>query len=187
MVAGFGALWRVLGMANYRAYVYCDKCDRPLRENEYRSEIGSGDTRGTTYYCRLCNSTARKPFGMPAWVVIALLTCGTTAFGVWIIDTTPVDDVGGYKVALPVMAAPLALWLWGWWKKSKCKPIYDRWVMQHGINPDKWPDAPKPNRTPENRTKSEPLSKRQLLVIWVIIIVWGAVVAWMNYDAGVFD
>ena len=85
------------------------------------------------------------------------------------------------------MAAPLAFFLLGWWKKSKCKPIYDRWVMQHGINPDKWPDAPKPNRTPENRTKSEPLSKRQLLVIWVIIIVWGAVVAWMNYDAGVFD
>ena len=71
--------------------------------------------------------------------------------------------------------------------------------MQHGTDPEKWPDAPKPNRTPENRTKSEPLSKRQLLtkseplskrqllVIWVIIIVWGAAVAWMNYDAGVFD
>ena len=59
--------------------------------------------------------------------------------------------------------------------------------MQHGTDPGKWPGASKSNRTPENRTKSEPLSKRQLLVIWVIIIVWGAVVAWMNYDAGVFD
>ena len=28
--------------------------------------------------------------------------------------------------------------------KSKCKPIYDRWVMQHGIDPDKWPEASKP-------------------------------------------
>ena len=27
--------------------------------------------------------------------------------------------------------------------KSKCKPIYDRWVMQHGTDPDKWPDATK--------------------------------------------
>ena len=27
---------------------------------------------------------------------------------------------------------------------QKCKPIYDRWVMQHGTDPDKWPDAPKP-------------------------------------------
>ena len=26
----------------------------------------------------------------------------------------------------------------------RCKPIYDRWVMQHGTDPDEWPDAPKP-------------------------------------------
>ena len=25
---------------------------------------------------------------------------------------------------------------------SQCKHIYD-WVMQHGTDPDKWPDAPK--------------------------------------------
>ena len=28
--------------------------------------------------------------------------------------------------------------------KSKCKPIYDRWVMQHGTDPDRWPSATKP-------------------------------------------
>jgi len=28
--------------------------------------------------------------------------------------------------------------------KSKCKPIYDRWVIQHGTHPDEWPDTPKP-------------------------------------------
>ncbi|MDA7618504.1 hypothetical protein N8703_04310 [Verrucomicrobia bacterium] len=27
------------------------------------------------------------------------------------------------------------------WKKSKCKPIYDRWVMQHGLDPENWPEA----------------------------------------------
>ena len=32
-----------------------------------------------------------------------------------------------------------------WWHKLKYKPIYDRWVMQHGTDPDKWPDATKPN------------------------------------------
>ena len=30
-----------------------------------------------------------------------------------------------------------------YWKKSKCKPIYDRWVIQHGTEPDKWPGASK--------------------------------------------
>ena len=28
--------------------------------------------------------------------------------------------------------------------RMRCKPIYDRWVMQHGTDPDKWPDANKP-------------------------------------------
>ena len=143
-------------MATYRAYVYCEECDRPLRENEYRSETaGSGEHRGTTYYCRLCNSTARKPFSMAGWIGIALLTCGMPAIGAWIIDMSPVDDVGvdsgnyyGYEVTLTLMAAPLAFFILGWWKKSKCKPIYDRWVMQHGINPDKWPELPQaPART----------------------------------------
>ena len=37
---------------------------------------------------------------------------------------------------------------WDLRTKSKCKPIYDRWVMQHGINPDKWPELPQaPART----------------------------------------
>ena len=26
-------------------------------------------------------------------------------------------------------------------QKFKHKPIYDRWVMQHGTDPDKWPGA----------------------------------------------
>ncbi len=182
-------------MDAYRAYAYCMVCDRPLRENEYRSEIGSGDTRGTSYFCRLCNAHAQKPFTVGAWVGVALMTCVIAPMSVLIfIDMAPVGDVEGtsrnwyrYFLFFGLMAIPLFTFVIGWAKKSECKPIYDRWVMQHGTDPEKWPGAPKPNRTPENRTKSEPLSKRQLLVIWVIIIVWGAVVAWMNYDAGVFD
>ncbi|MDB4705816.1 hypothetical protein OAG10_05115 [Verrucomicrobia bacterium] len=30
-----------------------------------------------------------------------------------------------------------------YWKKSKRKPIYDRWVVQHGTDPDKWPGSVK--------------------------------------------
>ena len=41
--------------------------------------------------------------------------------------------------------------LFHYWKKSKCKPIYDRWVMQHGPAPDKWPDESKLYSTSENR------------------------------------
>ena len=35
--------------------------------------------------------------------------------------------------------------LFHYWKKSKCKPIYDRWVMQYGTDPDRWPAATKPD------------------------------------------
>jgi len=30
------------------------------------------------------------------------------------------------------------------WSAFKYKPIYDRWVMEHGNDPDKWPGASKP-------------------------------------------
>ena len=40
--------------------------------------------------------------------------------------------------ALPMFAV-------GWWQKSKCKPIYDRWVHQHGTDPEYWPRPSRPN------------------------------------------
>ena len=43
------------------------------------------------------------------------------------------------------MAIPLFTFVIGWAKKSECKPIYDRWVMRHGTDPEKWP-VPKPNK-----------------------------------------
>ena len=30
------------------------------------------------------------------------------------------------------------------WSVFRYKPIYDRWVMQHGTDPEKWPGPPKP-------------------------------------------
>ena len=51
-----------MNMADWMSYAYCEKCDRPLRENEVRSETmhrkGGGET---IYSCRLFNSRARKP------------------------------------------------------------------------------------------------------------------------------
>ena len=59
-MAWFSVLWFVLSMASYTAYVYCDKCDRPLRKNEYRSEASPSDSYiSITYYCKLCGSNAR--------------------------------------------------------------------------------------------------------------------------------
>ena len=139
-------------MATYRAYVYCMVCDRPLREKECRSEtVFRRDNSHTTYYCMVCNAIARKPFSMAAWVGIALLTCAMAAISAWFIDVAPVDDVEGtsknwyrYFLFFVLMAIPLFTFVIGWAKKSECKPIYDRWVMQHGTDPDKWPAPAKP-------------------------------------------
>ena len=60
VMARIGVLWRVLLMASYTAYVYCDKCDRPLRKNEYRMEVSPSDRNiSIKYYCKLCGSNAR--------------------------------------------------------------------------------------------------------------------------------
>ena len=43
---------------------------------------------------------------------------------------------------LPLFALPmLAI---GWWQMLNSKPIYERWVHQHGTDPDKWPAPAKP-------------------------------------------
>ena len=137
-MAGFIVLWRILGMDLYRAYVYCEECDRPLRENEYRSETtGSGKNRSTTYYCGLCNSEARAPWSV--WVVkMALLSIPIlvlyAATGNNLADS-PLQVFG-------VCFIPLFFLFLDWRMKSKCKPIYDRWVINHGINPIKWPELP---------------------------------------------
>ena len=151
-MAGFGVLWRVLNMSTYRAYYYCGKCERPLREKEQRSETHYRNGQvGVTHYCMLCNSRVRKPVSMAGWMGIALLTCVMAAAAAGFIYIAPVDDVEvdsekwiPYLVIFPLMALPLAFFFGGWRKKSKCKPTYDRWVMQHGADPVKWPDAPKP-------------------------------------------
>ena len=143
-MACIGVLWRVLGMATYRAYVYCEECDRPLRENEYRSETaGSGEHRGTTYYSRLCNSTARAPRSV--WVVkMALLS-----IPILVLYAATRNNLADSSLQVfGVCFVPLFFLFFDWRTKSKCKPIYDRWVIKHGINPDKWPELPQaPART----------------------------------------
>ena len=126
-------------MPNWMSYAYCARCDRPLRENEYRISISEG-TRFC--FCRLCNSRARKPHSLIQ--AIGQTTLGVTIFGVpciyWLksIGTEPAKI--RTVVFLITLYMMLVHFVHGWWQKSKCKPIYDRWVMQHGTYPDNWPN-----------------------------------------------
>ena len=134
-------------MAIYWNYAYCEKCDRPFRRNECRSEsIGSGKTRRTIYYCRVCESQARdfnKIIILPKNLFIALILCiGFTV--VYFQGASPSIMVGVPFPAIEIIAGLVFVGLFVR-TKSKCKPIYERWVMRHGTDPDKWPDAPKAN------------------------------------------
>ena len=48
-------------------------------------------------------------------------------------------EVGLVMFLLPLLGLPIL-----WWWNFKCKKIYNRWVHQHGTDPDKWPEPPKP-------------------------------------------
>ena len=141
-------------MPDWMSYAYCEKCDRPLRESEYRFEVTEGDGHGhrISHYCRLCDTRGRKPmcvFGFNLWNVIGwswLVMCiGMVVWHYFLskpegLDVTVNDMLRSCLTllfALPMFAA-------GWWHKSKCKPIYDRWVYQHGTDHDKWQGASKP-------------------------------------------
>jgi len=144
-LSGLGVLWRESTMATYWNYAYCEKCARPFRKNECRSEsAGSGDTQRTIYYCRVCESQARdfnKIIILPKNLFIALILCiGWTV--AYFYGAAPSLVIG---LPFPVIEIIPVLVFVGLFvrTKSKCKPIYDRWVVQHGTDPDKWPGASK--------------------------------------------
>ena len=145
-MARSSVLWRVWSMATYWNYAYCEKCDRPFRENECRSEsTGSGNTQRTIYYCRVCESRARdfnKAAFLPWNLFMAMVFCiGFTVM--YFQGAAPSMIIGLPFPAIEIIPVLVFVGLFVR-TKSKCKPIYDRWVMQHGIDTDKWPEAPKP-------------------------------------------
>ena len=141
-------------MPNWMSYAYCEKCDRPLRENEYRSvETSRGSNRHILYYCKLCDSRGRKlvsMLGFHFWVIMGWLwTVAGFGGAAWdyFAGQSEVSDVSLSDTLMRcfgVLLITVATFAFGWWQKSKYKPIYDRWVHQHGTDPDKWPDATKP-------------------------------------------
>ena len=142
-------------MPNWISYAYCEKCDRPLRENEYRSvNTGGGESEETRHYCRLCDSRGRKPhslysFRMPFFLAlcVTVFSIGMVLWYFFAVKPEGTETTLGELIALcqvPLLIA-VSFFAWSFYEKSKCKPIYDRWVMQHGTDPEKWPDAPKPD------------------------------------------
>ena len=171
-------------MASYRAFVYCDKCDQPLRKNEYHREVlSSGKGVSVTYYCRICNSLARKPFSMAVWVFVVLLTFLMTSLAAGMLsdlNNTVSDSSNKPLLVFAVVSFPLGYFAYGIWKKSKCKPIYDRWVRKHGSGPENWPDAPRllaKNRKP---------AKYVQITVLIIGIVVGVLIWYDIFKAGLF-
>ena len=132
-------------MPNWMSYIYCEKCDRPLRKNEYRRvEISRGGNHHILYYCKLCNTRGRKLHSILGFNLLNLVGWFFTVFviclasrhyfvrQVWDYDPTAIE----FCLLILVCLMPIVC---GRWQKSKCKPIYDRWVHQHGTDPDKWP------------------------------------------------
>ena len=184
-------------MASYRAYFYCDKCNQPLRKNEYqyRREVSaSGWGVSVAYYCRICNSLARKPFSMAVWAFVVLLTflMASVAAGMLSeLNNTVSDSDNKPLLVFAVVALPLGYSAYGLWKKSKCKPIYDRWVHNYGSDPENWPEAPRLYRTPEKRKspKWRNMSRRQRIAFLALLagsILLFALIYYDNYKSGLF-
>ena len=135
-------------MPNWMSYAYCEKCDRPLRESEYRSETSRyGSNRKTRYYCKRCESRALMPWsilGLNRLYLIAWLMMVGSGIAVWNLQSEG-DEFAEFDKFVAFFALPsaaLLLFALGRWEQSKCKPIYDRWVMQYGLNHGDWPQLP---------------------------------------------
>ena len=76
----------------------------------------------------------RFSIGMVLWYFFAVKPEGT--------ETTLGELIALCQVPLLIAVSFFA---WSFTKSQNAKPIYDRWVMQHGTDPDKWPDATKPD------------------------------------------
>ena len=83
------------------------------------------------------------------------------------------------------------LLLMHYWGKSKCKPIYDRWVMRYGTDPDKWPGASKLYRTPKppkwaDMSTQQRISVLVAVALLVVVILVSALFLYNDYKSGLF-
>lgn len=106
-------------MASYQAYGYCDKCNQPLRKNEYRHEFSAvGQRVSVECYCRICNSIVRKTFNVAMWAFVVLLTFLTALAVAEILselNNTVSDSDNKLLLVFAVVAFPLGYFACGLW------------------------------------------------------------------------
>ena len=128
-------------MDQWDDYVYCKNCDRPRKEADSRIN-GSGYL--TAYFCKSCNKRAAVAM---TWNRQHLWLACYLPFIFWaLVDCLNLYRSGFDKNDIPLVGPVIIFCLEGLRRanNAKFRAIYDRWVIKHGINPDKWPDAPKP-------------------------------------------
>ena len=159
-----GFLWCLLGMSKrrshkWKSYVYCVSCNRPYLEA--KKVVEEWD------FARKTHKVVKKPsYGRNKYSEINYLcvNCGEQTWH----NAVSLDKFKVASFVLIVVSAFLCLmailtkeplcWLLccasilvtiylshTYRGLLKCKPIYDRWVRQHGRDPYNWPDATKPN------------------------------------------
>ena len=119
------------------------------------------------------------------WAFVVLLTflMASVAAGMLSeLNNTVSESDNKPLLALAFVAFPLGYSAYGLWKKSKCKPIYDRWVHNYGSNPENWPDAPRLYRTPE-KPKSPKWVQITVLIIGIVVAM---LICYENYKSGLF-
>ena len=134
-------------MAGWDKYFYCANCSRLYRESETRiGEFVVTDPSGGgnhAAHCVHCGDSIIRPQNS-----ISLLIIGFGMFFLAAICLGLVDIRNDAKIRDLVVICPFAGGVCIWvnhHQKFRYKTIYDRWVMQHGTDPEKWPDAPKPD------------------------------------------
>ena len=158
-----GFLWCLLGMSKrrshkWKSYVYCVSCNRPYLEA--KKVVEEWD------FARKTHKVVKKPsYGRNKYSEInyRCVNCGEqTWHNAVFLDKFKVASfvfiaVSAFLCLLAILAKEPLCWLfccgsilvtiylsYTYRGLLKCKPIYDRWVMQHGTDPDKWPAPAKP-------------------------------------------
>ena len=133
-------------MAGWDKYYYCTNCSRPYRESETRAgEFVVTQLSGHgahAIHCVNCSGSmirVQKTIGLLI-MGIAMFCMAAVALGFAVLmNDAKMQDL--LFICLPL--GGVCIWL-NHQQKSRYKTIYDRWVIQHGPDPDKWPAPVKP-------------------------------------------
>ncbi len=132
-------------MDNWRSHMYCLECKRPFVEStEKQVEVltQGGIKEMTVYNCIQCDRRLRlgSGFTLARFLAFASIVLSLVTFPI-ALQANERDWWIGFGLAIVLAVTLTCVYLE---LLMRCKPIYDRWVMQHGTDPDKWPAPAKP-------------------------------------------